>query len=38
MSRTLKDATVKRYHYAMPDQLKRQLHTFLMACNLPYGL
>jgi transposase InsO family protein len=34
MNRTLKDATVKRYHYETHDQLKRHLHTFLMAYNL----
>ena len=38
MNRTLKDATVKRYHYETHDQLKRHLHTFLMAYNLPHGL
>jgi IS30 family transposase len=34
MNRTLKDATVKRYHYETHDQLRRHLHTFLMAYNL----
>lgn len=34
MNRTLKDATVKRYHYETHEQLKRHLHTFLMAYNL----
>lgn len=33
MNRTLKDATVKRYHYQSHDQLKQHLHTFLMAYN-----
>jgi hypothetical protein len=38
MNRTLKDATVKRYHYETHDQLKRHLHTFLMAYNLAQRL
>ena len=33
MNRTLKDATVKRYHYHSHDQLKQHLYTFLMAYN-----
>jgi len=33
MNRTIKDATVKRYHYTSHDQLKEHLHTFLMAYN-----
>jgi hypothetical protein len=33
MNRTIKDATVKRYHYQSHDHLKHHLHTFLMACN-----
>ena len=33
MNRTLKDATVKRYHYQSHDALKQHLHTFLMAYN-----
>ena len=33
MNRTLKDATVKRYHYGTHEQLKQHLHTFLMAYN-----
>jgi hypothetical protein len=31
MNRTIKDATVKRYHYGSHDQLNQHLHTFLMA-------
>ena len=33
MNRTLKDATVKRYHYDSHDQLERHLKTFLAAYN-----
>jgi Integrase core domain len=33
MNRTLKDATVKKYHYQTHDHLKEHLHTFLMAYN-----
>ena len=33
MNRTLKEATVKRYHYETPQHLKEHLHTFLMAYN-----
>jgi len=33
MNRTLKEATVKRYHYGSHDQLRQHLHTFLMAYN-----
>jgi len=33
MNRTIKDATVKRYHYQSHDQLKSPLQTFLMAYN-----
>lgn len=33
MNRTLKDATVKRYHYETHQHLKEHLHTFLMAYN-----
>jgi len=33
MNRTLKEATVKRYHYGSHDQLKQHLHAFLMAYN-----
>ncbi len=33
MNRTIKDATVKRYHYTSHDHLKAHLHTFLMAYN-----
>jgi transposase InsO family protein len=33
MNRTLKEATVKRYHYENHDQLKAHLNAFLMAYN-----
>ena len=33
MNRTLKEATVKRYHYETHRQLKEHLHTFLLAYN-----
>jgi transposase InsO family protein len=33
MNRTLKEATVKRYHYGTHAQLKEHLHAFLMAYN-----
>jgi len=33
MNRTLKDATVKRYHYETHEQLKTHLNLFLDACN-----
>jgi transposase InsO family protein len=33
MNRTLKDATVKKYHDQTPHHLKEHLHTFLMAYN-----
>jgi hypothetical protein len=33
MNRTLKDATVKKYHYQTHHHLKEHLHTFLMAYN-----
>ena len=33
MSRTLKEPTVQRYHYASHAQLKAHLHAFLMAYN-----
>lgn len=33
MNRTLKDATVKRYHYQTHQHLKEHLHAFLMAYN-----
>ena len=33
MNRTLKEATVKRYHYETHRHLKGHLHTFLMAYN-----
>lgn len=33
MNRTIKDATVKRYHYDTHDQLKEHLAQFLAAYN-----
>jgi transposase-like protein len=33
MNRTLKDATVKTFHYATHQQLKEHLHDYLMAYN-----
>src|ERR1700682_1334249 len=33
MNRTLKEATVKRYHYGSHAQLKEHIHAFLMAYN-----
>ena len=33
MNRTLKEATVKRYHYDTHDQLKTHLSDFVGACN-----
>ena len=33
MNRTLKEATVKRYHYGSHAQLKEHVHAFLMAYN-----
>jgi len=33
MNRTIKDATVKRYHYKSQEQLKEHLHNFMMAYN-----
>ena len=33
MSRTIKDATVKRYHYDSHDQLRTHLHLFVDAYN-----
>ncbi len=33
MNRTIKDATVRRYHYESHDQLKEHLDTFLLAYN-----
>jgi transposase InsO family protein len=33
MNRTLKEATVKRYHYGTHAQLKGHIHAFLMAYN-----
>lgn len=33
MNRTIKEATVKRYHYAENDQLRQHLGDFISACN-----
>jgi hypothetical protein len=33
MNRTLKEATVQRYHYGTHAQLKAHVHAFLMAYN-----
>ena len=33
MNRTIKEATVKRYHYGSHDQIGQHLQTFLMAYN-----
>lgn len=33
LNRTIKDATVKRYHYSSHDQLKQHLQSFVMAYN-----
>jgi hypothetical protein len=33
MNRTIKDATVKRYHYESHDQLREHLQSFIMAYN-----
>ena len=33
MNRTIKEATVKRYHYSAHEQLKAHLQTFLKAYN-----
>jgi len=33
MNRTLKEATVRRYHYETHDQLREHLVTFLAAYN-----
>ncbi|EZQ17711.1 integrase [Halopseudomonas bauzanensis] len=33
MNRTIKDATVKRFHYDKHDQLRRHLNDFIDACN-----
>ena len=33
MNRTLKEATVKRYHYGTHAQLREHIHAFLMAYN-----
>ncbi|GIT88726.1 hypothetical protein ROBYS_37420 [Roseobacter sp. OBYS 0001] len=33
MNRTIKDATVKRFHYDSPDQLRTHLADFMAAYN-----
>lgn len=33
MNRTIKETTVKRYHYSSHDELKAHMQTFLMAYN-----
>jgi hypothetical protein len=33
MNRTIKEATVKRFHYPSHDQLKTHLQTFMIAYN-----
>ncbi len=33
MNRTIKEATVKRYHYGSHEQLKTHMHDFIMAYN-----
>ena len=33
MTRTIKEATVKRFHYDRHDQLRAHLNDFLAACN-----
>jgi len=33
MNRTIKDATVRAFHYTSADELKRHLHAFLLAYN-----
>jgi hypothetical protein len=37
MNRTVKEATVKRYHYQSNDPLKNHLQTFLMALKTLKG-
>ncbi len=38
MNRTIKDATVKRFHYDSRDQLERHLADFVSAYNFGRGL
>ncbi len=38
MNRTIKDATVKRYHYGSHEQLKDHMQAFIMAYNFARGL
>jgi hypothetical protein len=33
MNRTIKDATVRMFHYVSAEELKRHLHAFLLAYN-----
>jgi hypothetical protein len=33
MNRTIKEATVRAFHYTSTDNLKRHLHAFLVAYN-----
>ena len=33
MNRTIKDATVRTFHYASAEELKQHLHAFLLAYN-----
>ena len=33
MNRTIKEATVKRYHYSSHEELKKHLHAFMIAYN-----
>ena len=37
MNRTIKDATVMRYHYASHDELRQHLQLFVNAYNLTVG-
>jgi hypothetical protein len=34
LNRTIKEATVQRYHYESHDQLRTHLGDFIAACNL----
>jgi hypothetical protein len=38
MNRTIKDATVNRYHYETPEQLRQHLADFVAAYNFGRGL
>ena len=37
MNRTIKEATVKRYHYETPDQLRQHLTDFVPPTTSPVG-